>query len=201
MDLLREMRKEMDELRNAIKEKTDWSLDRMVRRTDSPFTTAILECPVPSKFCLPQLKPFDKLKDPLDHLNTFKITLGLQQPSDKILYRSFPTTLKGVAKEWFSKLPTSSIDNFKQLSSSFLRHFVSGQCLKRPTDHLLTIRQGEKETLRSYVTRFIQETLEMDEANDKVQLMIFNAGLKPGEFMVSLAKNLPKTMVEMLLKA
>ena len=66
---------------------------------------------------------------------------------------------------------------------------------------LLTIRQGEKETLRSYVTRFIQETLEMDEANDKVQLMIFNAGLKPGEFMVSLAKNLPKTMVEMLLKA
>ena len=47
------MRKEMDELRNAIKEKTDQSLDRMVRVTDSPFTTAILECPVPSKFRLP----------------------------------------------------------------------------------------------------------------------------------------------------
>ena len=52
-DLLREMRKEMDELRNAIKEKTDQSLDRMVRATNSPFTTAILECPVPSKFRLP----------------------------------------------------------------------------------------------------------------------------------------------------
>ena len=45
-DLLREMRKEMDELRSAIKEKTDRSLDRMVRKTDSPFTTAVLECPV-----------------------------------------------------------------------------------------------------------------------------------------------------------
>ena len=63
-DLLREMRKEMDELRNAIKEKTDWSLDRMVRATDSPLTTVVLECPVPSKFCLPQLEPFDGLKDP-----------------------------------------------------------------------------------------------------------------------------------------
>ena len=49
-DLLWEMRKEMDELRNAIRGKTDRSLDRMVRATDSPFTTAILECLVPLKF-------------------------------------------------------------------------------------------------------------------------------------------------------
>ena len=33
-DLLWEMRKEMDELRNAIREKTDRSLDRIVRKTD-----------------------------------------------------------------------------------------------------------------------------------------------------------------------
>ena len=63
-DLLREMRKEMDELRSAIKEKTDRSVDKMVRATDSPFTAAVLECPVPSKFHLPQLEPFDGLKDP-----------------------------------------------------------------------------------------------------------------------------------------
>ena len=68
----------MDELRNAIKEKTDQSLDKMVRRTESPFTMVVLECPIPSKFRLPQLKPFDGLKDPLDHLNIFKMTLGLQ---------------------------------------------------------------------------------------------------------------------------
>ena len=48
-NLLKEMRKEMAELRNAIKEKTNQSLDRMVRRTDSPFTMAVLVCPIPSK--------------------------------------------------------------------------------------------------------------------------------------------------------
>ena len=158
----------MDELRNAIKGSTDQNLDRMVRKTNSPFTLAVQECPVPSKFCLPQLEPFNGLKDPLDHLNTFKTTLGLQQPPDEILYRSFPTTLKGAAREWFTKLPTSSIDNFEQLSSSFLRHFVSGQHPKRPADHLFTIKQGENETLRSYVTHFTRKTLEVDEANDKV---------------------------------
>ena len=113
-DVLKEMRKEMDEFRNAIREKMDQSLDRIVKKTDSPFTMAVQECPVPSKFRLPQLKPFDRLKNPLDHLNTFKTTLGLQQPPDEILCHSFPTTLKGAAREWFNKLPTSSIDNFER---------------------------------------------------------------------------------------
>ena len=114
----------MDELRNALKEKTDRSVDKMVGATDSPFTTAVLECPVPSKFCLPQLEPFDGLKDPQDHLNTLRTTLGLQQPPDEILCHSFPTTLKATAREWFTKLPNSSIDNFEQLSNAFLRHFI-----------------------------------------------------------------------------
>ena len=158
----------MDELRSAIKEKTDRSLDWMVGRTDSPFTTAVLECPMPLKFRLPQLKPFDGLKDPLDHLITFKTTMGLQQPPNKILCHSFPTTLKGVAREWFTKLPMSSINNFEQLNKSFLCHIVDGQCPKRLANLLLTIRQGEKETLRSYVKRFTRKTLEVDEADDKV---------------------------------
>ena len=59
----------------------------------------------------------------------------------------------------------------------------------------------EKETLRSYVKHFTRETLEVDETDDKVQLTTFKAGLKSREFMVSLAKNPPKTMAEMLLKA
>ena len=168
----------MDELRSAIREKTERSVDRLVRATDSPFTTTVLGCPVLSKFRLPQLESFDGLKDPQDHLNTFKTTLRLQQPPDEILCRSFPTTLKGTAKEWFTKLPTSSVDNFEQLSNAFLRHFIGGQRPKRPADHLLTIRQGEKETLRSYVKRFTQETLEVDEADNKVQLMTFKAGLR-----------------------
>nr|XP_023887890.1 uncharacterized protein LOC112000018 [Quercus suber] len=199
--VLKEMRKEMDELRNAIRGKTDLGLDKIVRKSDLPFTATVQECPVPSKFRLPQLEPFDGLKDLLDHFNTFKMTLGLQQPPDEILCRSFPTTLKGVAREWFTKLPTSTIDNFEQLSSSFVRHFVGRQRPKRTADHLLTIKQGEKETLRSYVTRFTRGMLEIDESDDKVQLTTFKARLKSRDFVVSVAKNPPKTMAEVLLKA
>ena len=43
--------------------------------------------------------------------------------------------------------------------------------------------------------------MEVYKVDDKVQLTTFKAGLKSKEVMVSLAKNPPKTMVEMLLKA
>ena len=49
--------------------------------------------------------------------------------------------------------------------------------------------------------QFKRETLEVDEADNKVQLMTFKAGLKSKEFVMSLAKNPPKMMAEMLLKA
>ena len=49
--------------------------------------------------------------------------------------------------------------------------------------------------------RFIRETLEVDETDDKVQLTTFKVGLKSRDFVVSLAKNPPKTMAEMLMKA
>ncbi|XP_030936445.1 uncharacterized protein LOC115961642 [Quercus lobata] len=43
--------------------------------------------------------------------------------------------------------------------------------------------------------------LEVDEADDKVHLTTFKAGLKSRDFVASLAKNPPKTMAEALLKA
>ena len=49
--------------------------------------------------------------------------------------------------------------------------------------------------------RFTRETLEVDDADDKVQLTTFKAGLKSRAFVVSLAKNPSKMMAEILLKA
>ena len=48
---------------------------------------------------------------------------------------------------------------------------------------------------------FTREILEVDEADNKVQLTTFKAELKSRDFVVSLAKNPSKMMVEMLVKA
>ena len=166
---------------------------------------------MPPKLRLLQHESFDGFKDLLDHITTFKMTLSLQQLLDGILCHSFPTPLKGAARVWFSKQATSSIDNFEQLGNSFISHFIGGQHPKRPTDHLLTIRQGEKVQLttfcspsahlRLYMKRFTREVLEVDQVDDKVQLTTFKAELKSREFVVALAKSPSQTMAEMLLKA
>ena len=87
----------MDELKDAMKGKTAKNLDVMVKMTDSPFKSKVLECPLSPKFRLPQLESYDGLKDLLDHITIFKMTMSLQQTSDEIVCQSFLTTLKGVA--------------------------------------------------------------------------------------------------------
>ena len=115
------MRREMDELRNAVKDKTVENLDGMTWRTYSPFTIEILNCPLTPKFRLPQLESYDSLKDPLDHIESFKTLMHLRMTSDEVMCRAFPTTLKGVARVRFSKIPLGTIVNFEQLKARLFR--------------------------------------------------------------------------------
>ena len=49
---------------------------------------------------------------------------------DEVMCRAFLTTLKGVARVWFSKIPLRTIANFEQLSKGFVRHFIGGQDIR-----------------------------------------------------------------------
>ena len=80
---------------------------------DSPFTIEVLNCPFPLKFYLPQLESYDGSKDPLDHNESFKMLMLLQMTLDEVMYRAFPTTLKGAARVWFSKIPLGTIVDFE----------------------------------------------------------------------------------------
>ena len=81
---------------------------------------------MPPKFHLPQLEFYDSTKDPLNHIRAFKTILNLQQTPNEVICRSFPTTLRGAARVWFSKLLASFIADFEQFSDSFFRHFIEG---------------------------------------------------------------------------
>ena len=139
--MMKNMRKELDEVSNIMKGKTAMNLDGMINRTDSPFTASVLECPLPPKFHLPKLEVYDGTKDPLDHKGAFKTILSLQQTPDEVICRIFPATFRGATRVWFSKLLAASIVNFNQLSDSFVRHFIRGQRHKRHISYVLTMKQ------------------------------------------------------------
>ena len=136
---LHNMRKEMNELKSAMKHKGGENLDGMIQRMDSPFTTEVLNHPLPQKFHLPQLESYDGSKDPLNHIESSK-TLMLQMTPDEVMCRAFPTTLKGAIRVWFNKIPPGTIANFEQLSKGFVCHFIGGQRRKKPPSHLLNFQ-------------------------------------------------------------
>ena len=159
-------RRVMHEIRKNMKRAN--LVEDLVHRTDSPFTASINGHPLPPKFKMSSLDSYDGTRDPCDHIATFKTTMHLQGVPNKIMCRAFPTTLKGLAQVWFSKIPPNMVDSFDELSKLFFNNFIGGQRHKRFSSSLLTIDQGENESLQSFITRFNREALTIDKMDDKL---------------------------------
>ena len=95
----------------------------------------------------------------------------------------------------------NSIGTFKELSTQFTSHFIRGHRYKKSTAGLMSIKQREDETLRSYITHFKKEALLIDKANDKILVVAFTNGLRKSKFLFFLYKNDPKTMSDVLYRA
>ena len=80
--------------------------------------------PLPLK--MPSLDSYDGMRDPFDHIATFKTMMHFQGVLDEIMCRAFPTTLKGSAQVWFSKITPNTMSSFEELSKLFVNNFIRG---------------------------------------------------------------------------
>ena len=105
------MRKAVDGMKKNMRRENP--VDDLVHRTDSSFMASINSHPLPPKFKMPSLDSYDGMCDPFDHIATFKTTMNLQGVPDEIMCKAFPTTLKGLAQVWFSKIPLNNVGSFE----------------------------------------------------------------------------------------
>ena len=190
-------------MKEAVKVQALVSMDTLVQQTESPFTTELLHFPLPTKFRMPQIEAFDGMKDPVDHLNAYKNQMELHGYQDPVRCRAFAITLKGLALAWFNRLPPALISSFKELSIAFVSHFIGARTYRKPSYHLLTVKQDPQENLRSYVQRFNSESLRVDIQDEKIAITAFIAGLgiQSKDLMFSISKNPQASMAEVLAKA
>ena len=143
------------------------------------------------------------MKDLIDYLNTYKNQVELHGYQDPVRCRAFAITLKGSALAWFNRLLPASITSFKELSTAFISHLIGAPTYRKPSYHLLTIKQGPQENLRSYVQRFNLESLRVDISNEKFSITAFIAelGIQSKDLMFSILKNPQASMAEVLAKA
>ena len=199
----RNLQQELSRVKEVVKGRAPDTMDTLVQQTESPFTAEVLHFPLPAKFRRPQVETFDGGKDPVDHLNTYKNQMELHGYQDPVRCRAFATTLKGPALAWFNRIPLSSISSFRELSIAFVSHFIGARTYRKPSYHLLTVKQGSQESLKSYVQRFNAESLKIDIPNEKFAVTAFIAGLgvQSKDLMFSISKNPQASMAEVLTKA
>ena len=199
----RSLQQELSRMKEVVKGHAPDTMDTLVQQTESPFTAEVLRYPLPAKFRMPQVEIFDGVKDPVDHLNTYKNQMELHGYQDHVRCRAFTTTLKGPALAWFNRIPPSSISSFRELSIAFVSNFIGARTYRKPSYHLLTVKQGSQERLKSYVQRFNAESLKIDVPDEKFAITAFIAGLgvQSKDLMFSISKNPQASMAEVLAKA
>ena len=197
------LQQELSHVKEVVRGHAPNTMDTLVQQIESPFTAEVLHFPLPAKFRMPQVEAFDGIKDSVDHLNTYKNQMELHGYQDLVRCRAFAITLKGPALAWFNRLPMSLISSFRELSIAFVSHFIGARTYRKSSYHLLTIKQGSQESLRSYVQRFNAESLKVDIPDEKFAITAFidGLGVQSKDLMFSISKNPQASMAEVLAKA
>ena len=91
----------------------------------------------------------------------------------------------------------------RELSIAFVSHFIGARTYRKPSYHLLTIKQSSQESLRSYVQRFNAKSLKVDILDEKFAITTFIVGLgvQSKDLMFSISKNPQAIMAEVRSKA
>ena len=111
----------------------------------------------------------------------------------------FPSSLGPTSMRWFNGLRKGSIHNFRELIQAFGAYFITCSRVPLPTNVLLSMKIGSRETLRSYANRYWELYNEINRGNEKVIVSTFRLGL-PQEFKLRdlLTMRPPKNMHQLM---
>ncbi|XP_057965281.1 uncharacterized protein LOC131155852 [Malania oleifera] len=150
---------------------------------------------------MPTFERYRGLFDPVNYLDTFKLLMQLQGTLNVIMCRTFVATLKGNAKDWYQTLRLGSIGSFSEMEQHFISHFLSSWRIVKTLAHLMSMEQGERETLKKFMHLFITTTVEIRNLKIGVALATLTTTLQPGNFLSSLGKRPPADMGELMARA
>ncbi|XP_022899394.1 uncharacterized protein LOC111412703 [Olea europaea var. sylvestris] len=158
--------------------------------------------PLHEKLKIPQIAAYEGDGDPLSHHDKYTSWMELQEASNAIMCRAFPLTLGDKAQRWFRRLHERLVKNWNDLATVFLAQFMGFKAETTQKERLVSINQGRSESLKSYMTRFNKQSMEVEKISDDAALMAVLAGLRPRtRFWWSVHKDGPMTYHKFLNRA
>ncbi|XP_016164515.1 uncharacterized protein LOC107607040 [Arachis ipaensis] len=144
------------------------------KSSPGPFTAEVMNFVLPRRFTLPTtLTPYDGLGDPKKYIKKFTSIM----------------------------IVNGSISRFRDISKPFEEHFAGSAIYLHDSDYLNAVKQGQHESLKDYMTRFIKIAINIPDLHPEVELHAIKSGLRPGKFQETIAVAKPKTMAEFREKA
>ncbi|XP_020203101.1 uncharacterized protein LOC109788714 [Cajanus cajan] len=180
---------------------TKTTMDQQRRQGKTPFTPDIAGARLPDNWKNLGLEKYDGTADLEEHLDAFVTQVGLYTDDDAIMCKVFPTSLKGPALNWFTRLPPGSVDSFTTLSSRFIIQFATSRPHQLTSIALVNIRQDKKEPLRTFMERFGKMTLSIRDLDPAVAMHHLTTALRPGPFVNSLCKKPPRDLDDLRQRA
>ncbi|RDX87567.1 hypothetical protein CR513_30944, partial [Mucuna pruriens] len=163
----------------------------------TPLLDGIIKTPLPKGLRGMHLDKYNSTIDLDKHLANYLTQVNLFSNEDAVLCQIFPTSLNGSVLHWYTKLPTNLIDSFETLKKKFGTKYSTS----RPHHLPVNLRQGESESLRSFVAQFLNISVKIRNFNPDVALHSIIMALKPGPFYDSLCKLPPKDMDDLRTRA
>ncbi|KAL2526780.1 Ribonuclease H [Abeliophyllum distichum] len=162
------------------------------------FSLEVMAVPLPRDFEQPKMEKYDGSSDPVDHLRAFVDLMRLRATPDAIMCRAFPPTLRREARDWVATLPSKSIRTFDDFSKKFAAYFASSKRAKKTAIGLMQLTQDKDELLKDFTARFNRATLGIKDLQMSAVVTAMMNGTHSHPFKMSLPKNPPDTMHELL---
>ncbi|XP_024015916.1 uncharacterized protein LOC112089172 [Eutrema salsugineum] len=202
------MKAQLREITSKIHQATSAApeIERVIQETQkTPFTPRVAGTLVKHMEKL-KIKVYEGNTDPWHFLTSFGICMNRYQfksaeERDAVQCQLFVESLGGVALDWFSRLEANSIDNYKELTTAFVKHFsvFIGQNTKN--SELWQIAQGPSESLHDFIQRF-KTIVANCTISDEAALLCLQKGARiKTSFRSAITQNPPQTLEDALHRA
>jgi hypothetical protein len=166
---------------------------------ESPLSIGLQTAPWPSKFKPVSLPKYNGFGNSRQFLMRYESVVNSAGGDDVALAKYFIIACEGPVLNWYSLLQLHSVCSWVDLNTKFMQAFQMFHDTTAESSDLYNCNQKDREPLRNFVRRFMQQRSQISEADDKTTIKALFKGLTPGPTASHLTQKKPKTIDELFM--
>jgi hypothetical protein len=165
--------------------------------SESPLSIGLQTAPWLPKFKPISLPKYNGFGNSRQFLMRYESAVNSAGGDDVALAKSFITACEGPVLNWYSLLQPHSVCSWVNLKTKYMQAFQMFHDTTAKSSDLYNCKQKDRESLRNFVRRFMQQRSQIPEADDKTTIKELIKGLISGPTASHLTRKKPKTIDEL----